>query len=295
MLRNPFVPPRTVRLKIDEQQGFYKTDRAQILEMQYPYRQSEPGAVHFGDTLTFRLGGYEEMVFELRPAAENQWRIEGPRYTAEKAPDGGTRIRLYAPQGATEAVRIVGADGAHVSIDGAAMGAPAHPDPFTVRFGDRPAAPLAYSPASLRAEGESGQERTLRISASVEVPADFREARLAFLVEPEHDLRGVKAEALDNQKPVDLTLENGGRAAWHWFWANLAPGKHELAVTIHLPAAPGTAHVSGWLLTGRTLASRTLTLTLPPGRQVAAPPPSLLPASPEIERATYTLLDESIR
>jgi hypothetical protein len=294
-LRNPFVTPQTAHLKIDEQQGFYKSDRPQILEMQYPYRQSQPGAVHFGDTLTFRLGGYEEIVFELRPAPENQWRIEGPRYTAEKAPDGATRIRLYAPQGATEPVRIVGADGAHVSIDGAVMGAPAHPDPFPVTFGDRPAAPLAYSPATLRVEGQSGQERTLRISASVDVPADYREARLAFLIEPDGNLPGVKAEALDNQKQLQMTLENGGRAAWHWFWADLAPGKHELAVTIHLPAAPGAAHVSSWLLTRRALASRTLTVTLPPGRTVAAPPPSLLPASSEIERDTYALLDESIR
>ncbi len=263
--------------------------------MQYPYRQSQPGAVHFGDTLTFRLGGYEEMVFELRPAAENQWRIEGPRYTAEKAADGATRIRLYAPQGATEAVRIVGADGARVSIDGAVMGAPAHADPFPVSFGARPAAPFAYSPASLRVEGESGQERTLRVSASVDVPADYREARLAFLIEPDGNLPGVKAEALDNQKPLELTLENGGRAAWHWFWANLAPGRHELVATIHLPAAPGAAHVSGWLLTRRALAARTLIVTLPPGRTLDAPPPSLLPASSEIERGTYALLDESIR
>ncbi len=263
--------------------------------MQYPYRQSQPGAVHFGDTLTFRLGGYEELVFELRPAAADQWRIEGPRYTAEKAADGSTRIHLYAAEGATEPVRIVGADGARVSLDGAVEGAPAHSDPIAVHFGSRPAARFAYSPAALRVEGEPGQERTLRVSASVDVPVDFREARLAFLVEPEHDLRDVKAEALDNQKPLAMTLENGGRAAWHWFWADLAPGKHDLAVTIHLPAAPGTAHVSGWLLTKRTLASRTLVVTLPPGRTVAGPAPNLLPAASEIERNTYALLDESIR
>ena len=292
-LRNPFVTPQTVHLKIGEQEGFYKTDRPQIVEVQYPYRQMQPGTVRFGDTLTFRLNGYEEVLLEMRPAADDEWRIEGTRYTAEKAADGSTRIRLYAPEGATEPVRIVGADGAKVAIDGAAQAAAAG-GAIAVRFG-KPAEAVEYSPASLSVEGQPGGERTLVVSSGVDVPADYREARLAFLVEPEHDLRGVTAEAADKQKPLDLTLENGGRAAWYWFYTNLGPGEHNVKVTIHLPAASGAPHVSGWLLTKRALASRTLTVQLPQGSRAAAPAPSLLPASSEIERGTYPLLDETIR
>ena len=40
-LRNPFVRPRTVKLKIDEQNGFRKTEGPQVLEVEYPYRKVE--------------------------------------------------------------------------------------------------------------------------------------------------------------------------------------------------------------------------------------------------------------
>src|ERR1035438_7520867 len=55
MLRNPFVEPRTVRLKIDEESGFRKVEGAQALEIQYPYRRVV-AAVKFGDTVTFEIG-----------------------------------------------------------------------------------------------------------------------------------------------------------------------------------------------------------------------------------------------
>jgi hypothetical protein len=296
-LRNPFVAPRTVRLKLDEQQGFQKTDRPQVLEIQYPYRKMQTAAVRFGDTLTFQLGSYEEIVFELRPVAEDQLRIEGARYTAEKAADGSMAIRVYASEGSTQTVRIVGGGAARVVVDGTEIPAQSRPgNVLTLHFGPSAAqAELAYSPASLRVEGGAGEERTVHVTAAVQVPADYREAKLAFLIEPEQDLRDVKAEALDNGKPLELSLENGGRGVWHWFWANLAPGRHSLDLTFHLPAVPAGARISGWLLTKRVLTSKRLEVAFPPGRVAHLPETNLLPASSDIERNTYALMEESIR
>jgi Melibiase len=295
-LRNPFVAPRTVRLKMDEQQGFQKTDRAEVLEIQYPYRKML-GAVHFGDTLTFQLGGYEEILFELRPAAEDQIGIEGARYTAEKTASGATQIRLYAPEGSTQTIRVMGSGATRVAVDGAEVPAQSRPgNALTVHFGATAAQQeLAYSPASLRVEGKAGDERTLHVTESIQVAADYREAKLAFLIEPEQDLRGVKGEGLDNGKPLGLALENGGRGVWHWFWANLTPGKHDLDLTFHLPASPGGGRISGWLLTKRALISKRIEVGFAPGRTVRLPEPSLLPASSNIERYTYALMEESIR
>src|SRR5580698_2127083 len=257
-LRNPFVAPKTVRLKMDEQQGFQKTDRAEVLEIQYPYRKTQSGAVRFGDTLTFQLGGYEEILFELRPAAEDQIGIEGARYTAEKTANGATQILVYAPEGSTQTVRLGGSGASRVMVDGAEVPAQSRPgNALTIHFGTTAAQQeLAYSPASLRVEGKIGEERTVHVTTAIQVAADYREAKLAFLIEPEQDLRGVKGEALDNGKPLELTLENGGRGVWHWFWANLPPGKHSLELTFHLPASPGGGRISGWLLTKRALISK---------------------------------------
>src|SRR5580698_1860735 len=66
-LRNPFVRPRTMKLKIDEENGFQKFEGMQEVTVVYPYfRVLSPGS-NFGDTLTVDLQGYEELVVETWP------------------------------------------------------------------------------------------------------------------------------------------------------------------------------------------------------------------------------------
>jgi hypothetical protein len=55
-----------------------------------------------------------------------------------------------------------------------------------------------------------------------------------------------------------------------------------------VPAAPGGVRVSGWLLTRRVLPARELHLA-------TVPPADLLPATPDIQRGTYPLVEEFIR
>lgn len=295
-LRNPFVRPRTVHLKLDEQQGFHKTDSPLAVEIEYPYRRMQPGKVHFGDTLTFDLTSYEEILFEVRPAGDDQLRIEGARYAPGKAADGSVVVRLYAPDGSMQTVRLVGHSPTKVVMDGAELPMAAG-GAVTVPFGAPAAAStkLSFSPATLQTKGAAGEERTVRVTATIEVPADYPEARLAFLVEPAKDARGVKAEARDNGNAIELSTENGGRGVWHWFWVNLTPGKHDTGFTIQLPAAAGEARVSGWLLTKRALASRELRLSFPPGSTAGIPGANLLPATSELERNTYPLIEETVR
>jgi hypothetical protein len=67
---------------------------------------------------------------------------------------------------------------------------------LTLHFGASTAqSGLSYSPASLRVEGKAGEERTVHVAAAIQVPADYKEARLAFLIEPELELRGVKGRS----------------------------------------------------------------------------------------------------
>jgi hypothetical protein len=246
-LRNPFVEPRTVRLKIDEANGFRKTEGTRVLEVQYPYRKVT-AAVKFGDTVTFHLGAYEQILFELRP--DDQAPVEG-RYSVD-----GSTIRTYAP---------------------------------------RSPAALSFSAGRVRTEGAAGAERTVHVTTTADVPADYREAKLAFLLEPDQEIRGVTATAVDGGQPLALTVETGerNRGVWHWFYANLAPGRHTIELTMRIPAAPGAARISGWLLTRRELAPQEVHVTPAAGKKL--PPPSLLPAHSDIERGTYALVEETIR
>jgi hypothetical protein len=238
ILRNPFVRPRTVRLKIDEQQGFVKTDGALAVEVIYPYREVRRGAAHFGDTVAFDLGAYEQVVVELRPRGNE---IEGLRYSVRHG---------------------------------------------VVRDFESTGSAVEFTAPVIRVDGAAEKARTIHAAVTVQVPAEYREAKLAFLLEPDRDIRDVKGEAVEGGKPVTLTLENGGRGAWHWFYTNLSAGRHTIELTFRVPAAPGEIHFSGWLLTKRGLAPREV--------HVPAPTEDALPAASDIERGTQELVATTI-
>jgi hypothetical protein len=240
ILRNPFVQPRTVRLKLDEQQGFVKTDGPQAIEVIYPYREVRPGAAHFGDTVTFDLGAYEQIVLELRPRAQE---IEGVRYSVRNGV-----VRSFEPAGSS----------------------------------------IEFTQPAIRVDGAAGEARTIHATLTVNSPAEYREARVAFLLEPGSEIRDVKGEGADGGRRLAVSVENGGRGAWHWFYADLPPGRHALELTFRVPAAPGEIHVSGWLLTKRSLHGREL-------QAAAAPPDDALPSASDIERGTQPLGEMTIR
>jgi hypothetical protein len=216
-LRNPFVRPRSMKLKVDEQNGFQKYEGAEVLNVIYPYRRAAAPAVKFGDTVTFELDAYEEIVAQM---------------------GRGTVDPITAPPASQSQ--------------------------------------LSFSPATL-----TKSSGAFKLSTTVDVPDGYPQARIAVLLEPDQEIRGLKADASDAGKPLELTTENGGRGVWYWYWANLSPGKHSVELTIH-SAAP--AHISAWLLTRRDLGK--------PESVVSAPS---LPAQSNIERGTHLLLEETIR
>jgi hypothetical protein len=244
-LRNPFVRPRTVHLKLDDHNGFRPVQGTQLLEIMYPYREVQSVAVHSGDTLTFDLGAYEQLVFELRPATTTDPSLTGVRYSVQ-----GKTVLAYPSSQAGEMPTL--------------------------------------TTAPIRAEGAAGAARTIRSSVTIQVPAGYREARVAFLLEPDREIRGVTAEARDAATPLPLSTENGDRGNWHWFYANLSPGKHSIELTFKVPASPGGVRVSGWLLTRRMLPAHEL-------HPATLPAPSLLPATSDVQRGTYALVEEFIR
>jgi Melibiase len=244
-LRNPFVRPRTVKLKLDELNGFTKVEGPQLVEVIYPYREILTGSVRFGESVTFDLGAYEQVVFEVRPSDSTVMPIRGTRFSVQ-----GSKVLTYD---ATKAAEM--------------------PD-------------IAVAP--LRAEGAAGAVRTIHAAVTVQVPASYRQARVAFLLEPDQVIQKVTGEATDAGAALPLTAENGNRGNWHWFYANLPPGKHTVDLTFHVPAANGNVRVSGWLLTRRVLPSQEAMLDM-------NPPANLLPAESEIERGTHLLVEETVR
>lgn len=137
----------------------------------------------------------------------------------------------------------------------------------------REAPEVSFSPAALRkTAGE------MKISATIDVPTGYRQARVSVLLEPDQEVRSVKAEATDTGRPIALSAENGGRGVWYWYWVDLSPGKHTVDLTIH---SSTPAHVSAWLLTRRTAGPM-------PAQNLALP-------AQNVDRGTHLLLEETIR
>jgi hypothetical protein len=286
-LRNPFVDPQTVQLKVDRENGFDVFTGTRTVEYLYPYRSVQPGEVHYGDTLTFDLGAYEQRVLELAPRAKDSFAVEGIRFAAEKASGSNISLAVYAAAGSAQTFRVLGAGVQSVTANG---------QPATVAAGGEvklefagTASELTYARPLLTVSRDA-QGRTLRATETVDVPADFQEARLAFLVEPEREMRNVTAEAHDGGKAVTPAIENGGRAAWHWISMELTPGKHQVDLTVRVPSSPGELKVSAWLLSKRQLAKKELKIGFKPGTAAGVIASNLLPDQTPVERQTALLL-----
>jgi hypothetical protein len=195
----------------------FRSSRGQSLEVQYPYRELRANDVKFGDTVTFDLDAYEQLVAELQYGESAQY----------------------------------------------------HPNP---QVGGTANTEISFTPTAVQKDASD-----LKLSTTVEVPVHHPKVRFAVLLEPDQEIRGLRADAMDAGKPLAISTENGGRGIWYWFWADLTPGKHSIELTIH-SAAP--AHISAWLLTRRNLGT-------PAAR-------GQLPAQSNIG-GTHLLLEETIR
>ena len=285
-LRNPFVVPRTATLALTADNGFTGGDTPLAAEVVYPYRERLPGTWRAGDTLNVELGAYEQQVIELRPLLPRTLTIEGARYEVSDAGPSGVTLDLYAPEGATRPVRIVGGQTSGMTMAGG----------LTLHFGSAkaqtPSEPRFTAPQlTLTAAPDAGRDARLQVAATV--PADFAEARLAVLLQPPAETKGVTASASDNGRAVTPALENGGRGQWYWFSVPLAPGRHAVTLDMNLPATlPRGTQCSVWLLANRLLARRQLQVRLDSG--VAAPPADTLPQRAASQAATYNLLQRTL-
>lgn len=298
VLRNPFVRPALAKVKLDQQAGFEDVDTAYTAETLYPFRQVGPGLFRFGDTLDVELGAYEERVIQLLPSPSGVARIEGVRYAIGPSDGGGVVVSVYAPGGSTESVFLekpsayseVRLDGEHVDFasHGDTAVLPIHFGKKASRVGD-----ITYSVQPLRLESGEGTAQTLRVSLSVQIPADFQESKVAVLLEPVKEIAGIQVEGRMDGHPTATALKKGAEGSWYWFVTNVDPGTHNVDLGIHLPAnIEGRARISGWLLAKRRLERRELRLSFKTSERLAPPPDNLLPASSEVERKTYALFDQ---
>jgi len=115
VLRNPFVTPRTVRAKLDRTIGWERSEagkngpRVLVARIVYPYHQTLPELLHYGDEFVAELSAYELLVVHVTPLDSSSTVLLGTRYEEAERSSNGVRYTVYGRPGETMAVRIVGA------------------------------------------------------------------------------------------------------------------------------------------------------------------------------------------
>lgn len=303
-LRNPYVVPRFVRLKLDRKSGFHPWTFADQAEVVYPYRMNLPGSFRYGDTLSTELGAYQEKVILLRPITSGGIGIQGIRYSYGSSSSGKVELSLYAPEGSTKFVRLEDPqEFQHLLVNGRPVQTTAsgNQSVFQVHFGkEKSESQLSSTTPDYTVSSEQGASKTMRFSLALDVPKDFSKSRFGLLVVPSASLPGVTATALDHGHSVAVHMQNAGHgfwwsghSRWYWFMLHLQPGKHDLTINLHFQhQATGPVKVSGWLLANRLLATRTLTFT--PGNDSVSTSHDLLPHHSQVEDETYALFSRHI-
>jgi hypothetical protein len=295
-LRNPFIKPQRVELRLDDQAGFLRNPRAYLAQVIYPYRKILVNSLRYGDLLRLNLDGYEQIIVELSPVLEDEALVEGVPFSVEPASKGEVRFHLYAPAGSDVSVRIP-----HISVyensrlgdDWRVVGAESAGGNYLVHFGKPSETPtqLIITTPKIQDEGNN----TTQISFRVQVPDDFRDTQVGLLLESAQPTNETLAAVKDDGQNVQFAVRKSEMGLWNWFTTDLNPGRHALEFDLRIPAAArGRLKLSAWLRTKRQLAIRDLRLSFKPGRQLAAPRPDILPTASEVAKVTQLLFQDSL-
>ena len=115
LLRNPFITPRTVKVKLDESAGWSRAEakkngrRALVARVVYPYHQTWPSLMHYGDELTVQLSAYEMLVVQVTPLETSRPVLLGARHEETKRSANRVSYAVYGQSGEKLVVPVVGA------------------------------------------------------------------------------------------------------------------------------------------------------------------------------------------
>ncbi len=114
VLRNPFVQPRKVRVKLEAATGWERSGPGQdgrqplVAQIVYPYHQTLPFLLHYGDELPVELSAYEMLVLELAPLDKASPVVLGPRAQEMERLGGRVSYAVHGQPGEAHQVTIPG-------------------------------------------------------------------------------------------------------------------------------------------------------------------------------------------
>jgi hypothetical protein len=294
-LRNPFIEPRTVRVKLDESVGWPRAEAegSFIARIVYPRQEVLSGSLRHGDVLEVALQGYEMVILHVEPASAAGSAPAG--IAAQVAERAGNQVRfaLYGRPG--QQFTLPAARIARATLDG-------QPLPAAAASTSRPAVALPGTARPCVVEQPHLAVQTLEESWSVEgtciaVVPDGTAASMHVLCDPRGGSAGVvQCSALVAGKPVPVRAvvpSDPAQAAqpWIWFEFPLPAGRSAVAISIKPAgsAAPFRGELGWWLWAEHPLQKSTLTIELAQPPPPAASGPLPLPVEIARQRQIVTV------
>jgi len=232
-VRNPFIQPRVLKIKLDPAYGLYSKACSLVLERVYPTRWLSPHLYAVGATLELPLQGYETGIYEIYPVEKatepllagvtfDVVKEEGKDYIL-KVRNINTQVRLLNP-GLVKNIKISGQE------------VPLHQLHSALSMN-----PL---PGSVKAGSITDVSGGAAVDFSVQEPSTT--AALVFLVQPM--IRANVSVYLQGKKTG--VEEESQEGKWAWYKVKLGPGQHNARIKIQPvdKKTKWTGDISAWVI-----------------------------------------------
>lgn len=276
-LRNPFIEPRKIAVKLDESAGWSPCDAAAakaeggyVAQIVYPRHETLPRLFRYGDALEVVLNAYETMLVHLDPVGGPQPALLGLRSRELQRTGNEVRYAVYgAPGQKADAVLAGPTRPEKASFDGRPLdlaenqGQTVLPMAFSGQ-----AEACTVTGATLAAEPGTA-ELQWRGRCTVTVPAATK-ATMYLLCDPRNPAPAkLQCAARLSGQPVEVRAVRApnqsdqahGKHPWVWFAFDVPAGRSEVELTITPESgAMFRGELGWWLWAEHPLKESTLTL-----------------------------------
>jgi len=297
-LRNPFIEPRTVEIKLDESAGWGRVEGRYLARIVYPRHEVVGPCVH-GAALSLRLGAYETLLVQVEPMPADEPLLTGARCQEQRRSDNRATYTIYRRAGEAARLQIASGMTPAKGDPSGSVGRAAKTQHALLLKPAAGEAKLVVEPGPVTAESrEAGWELTADCTAGGP-PAT--KLTMHVLVDPRGGtLEEVEATARVNDRPVEVRVVRSppkpdqahGPHPWRWYAWDLPLGKSKVKFTLGAKAGHPMprSEIGCWLWVEEPLVKETVTVEYGGKLPAARPDPLPMPIGMEHQRHVFTLL-----
>ncbi|MCX6930954.1 MAG: alpha-galactosidase, partial [Verrucomicrobia bacterium] len=309
-IRNSFIQPQHVRVKLDASVGWTAKEAGSgpfVASVGYPYRETLRQALRFGDTLELDLEAYQILLLHVEPADPATLPLPGVRCREVNRASHTATWELFALPGVKLSVPVTGLPKAkRMSLDGQAI-TPVKTRQgreLPLRFGGAKE-PCVVEGGSLQADPPGGASR-LAGKCHATIPQGAKAFMYVLCLEPSPAEVCIQCRATVNGNLVPIKTIHAPKGAsipartlkelplkpWVFYCFEVPEGKSEVAISLQAgeqEPKPFAVQAGWWLWVEQPLEKATLTMEFDQPLPSTPVNPLPFPSALEFQRQVLTL------